>query len=145
MASEDLAEGECAHSPGVLTMANSDGRMEQAGAPAIKPIGRREFLRGAAALSAAGIFMIGPQAWAARALEGDTSRKRLVVVFMRGAVDGLNVVVPYGDTQYYEQRPTIGIPRTGGDRAVIDLDGHFGLNPALDSMMPMWKDGTLAF
>ncbi len=126
-------------------MANSDGRMEQAGAPAIKPIGRREFLRGAAALSAAGIFMIGPQAWAARALEGDTSRKRLVVVFMRGAVDGLNVVVPYGDTQYYEQRPTIGIPRTGGDRAVIDLDGHFGLNPALDSIMPMWNDGTLAF
>ncbi len=50
---------------------------------------------------------------------------------MRGAVDGLNLVVPYGDSQYYEQRPTIAIRAVGGDGAVIDLDGHFGLNPAL--------------
>jgi uncharacterized protein (DUF1501 family) len=131
--------------PEFMKMANPNGVTGNAGAAAISEIGRRDFLRAAAALSAAGIFMIGPQAWAARALEGDPSSKRLVVVFMRGAVDGLNVVVPYGDSQYYEQRPTIAIPRSGGDRGVIDLDGHFGLNPVLDSMMPMWKDRTLAF
>jgi uncharacterized protein (DUF1501 family) len=106
-------------------------------------IGRRQFIRGAAMLAAAGAVLIGPQAWAARALEGDPSRKRLVVVFMRGAVDGLSLVVPYGDSQYYEQRPTIALARSGG--GVIDLDGHFGLNPALASMMPRWSDGTLAF
>ena len=118
---------------------------ESRGAIVSDAIGRREFIRGAAMLTAAGVIMIGPQAWAARALEGDSSRKRLVVVFMRGAVDGLNVVVPYGDSQYYEQRPTIAIPRGGGNGAAIDLDGHFGLNPALASLMPLWNDGTLAF
>jgi len=107
-------------------------------------LGRRQFIRGAAFLAAAGVVMIGPHAWAARALAGDPSRKRLVVVFLRGAVDGLNLVVPYGDSQYYEQRPTIAIPRSG-DGSLIDLDGHFGLNPALASMMPLWTDGTLAF
>jgi uncharacterized protein (DUF1501 family) len=108
-------------------------------------IGRRQFIRGAATLAAASIVMVGPRAWAARALPGDSSRKRLVVVFMRGAVDGLNVVIPCGDSQYYEQRPTIAIARGSGGGAAIDLDGHFGLNPALESLMPMWKDGTLAF
>ena len=108
-------------------------------------IGRRRFIRGAATLAAAGVVMIGPHAWAARALAGDSSRKRLVVVFMRGAVDGLSLVVPYGDSQYYEQRPTIALPRGRGDAALLDLDGHFGLNPALAPIMPMWSDGTLAF
>ena len=107
-------------------------------------ISRRQFIRGTAVLAAAGVVSIGPHAWVAHAFAGAPSRKRLVVVFLRGAVDGLNVVVPYGDSQYYEMRPTIAIPRSG-DGAVIDLDGHFGLNPALNSLMPLWKDGTLAF
>jgi uncharacterized protein (DUF1501 family) len=68
----------------------------------------------------------------------------MVVVFLRGAVDGLNVVVPYGDSNYYENRPSIAIPRAG-DGAVLDLDGHFGLNPALGSLIPAWREGTLAF
>src|SRR2546427_10961750 len=105
---------------------------------------RRDFLRAATAASAAGIVLLSPHAWAARALDADPSRKRLVVVFMRGAVDGLNVVVPYGDASYYESRPTIAIPRAG-DGAVLNLDGHFGLHPALASIMPLWQDGTLAF
>jgi uncharacterized protein (DUF1501 family) len=126
-------------------MANRNDYRDRIGTPPSNTIGRRQFIRTAATLSAAGILIVGPHAWAARALEGDSSRKRLVVVFLRGAVDGLNVVVPYGDSQYYDQRPTIAIPRAGGDGAIIDLDGHFGLNPALISIMPMWKDGTLAF
>jgi uncharacterized protein (DUF1501 family) len=126
-----------------MRVTNRSEDCDSLGALANDAIGRRQFIRGAAMLAAAGVVMIGPQAWAARALAGDSSRKRLIVVFMRGAVDGLNLVVPYGDSQYYEQRPTIAIARGSG--GLFDLDGHFGLNPALASMMPMWKDGTLAF
>jgi uncharacterized protein (DUF1501 family) len=106
---------------------------------------RRAFLRRAALLGAAGVVMLSPTAWAARAIAGDASRKRLVVVFMRGAVDGLNVVVPYGEPNYYDARPTLAIARAGGDGAVVDLDGFFGLHPALASLEPQWRDGTLAF
>src|SRR6266851_9546359 len=112
---------------------------------AAKPVGRREFIRRAALLSASGIFLLSPYAWAARAPGESSGRKRLVVVFLRGAVDGLNVVVPHGDANYYDARPTIAIPRRGGDGAVLNLDGHFGLHPALNSVMPRWHDGTLAF
>ena len=101
---------------------------------------RRDFLRAATAA----VVLLSPHAWAARTLGGDASRKRMVVVFMRGAVDGLNVVVPYGDGSYYESRPTIAI-RRAGDGAVLKLDDHFGLHPALASIMPLWQDGTLAF
>jgi uncharacterized protein (DUF1501 family) len=107
---------------------------------------RRAFLRAAATLSAAGVVLIGTHGWAASTFGDSSNNRRLVVVFMRGAVDGLNVVVPCGDSQYYEQRPNIAIPRPGaGDVAAIDLDGHFGLHPALASLMPQWRDGTLAF
>ena len=106
---------------------------------------RRAFLRRAALFGAAGVVMLSPTAWAARALGGDSSRKRLVVVFMRGAVDGLSVVVPYGEANYYDSRPTLAIARAGGDGAVVDLDGFFGLHPALASLEPQWRDGTLAF
>jgi uncharacterized protein (DUF1501 family) len=110
------------------------------------PIKRRAFLRAAATLSAAGVIMIGSRGWAASSFNNAGNCRRLVVVFMRGAVDGLNVVVPYGDSQYYDQRPNIAIPRPGrGDAAAIDLDGHFGLHPALASLMPQWRDGSLAF
>src|ERR1700683_4375549 len=110
-----------------------------------KKISRREFLRRAAILSASGVVLLGPNAWAARALAGDSSKKRIVVVFLRGAVDGLNVVVPHGEPNYYESRPTIAIAQHGGDGGVLDLDGFFGLHPALAPMMPRWNDGTLAF
>jgi uncharacterized protein (DUF1501 family) len=107
---------------------------------------RRDFLRTAATLSAAGVVLIGTHGWAASTFGDSSNNRRLVVVFMRGAVDGLNVVVPYGDSQYYDQRPNIAIPRPGGgDVAAIDLDGHFGLHPALVSLIPQWRDGTLAF
>src|ERR1700732_1436400 len=106
---------------------------------------RRAFIRRAAVLGAAGVVMLSPTAWAARALGGDSSRKRLVVVFMRGAVDGLNVVVPYGEPNYYDSRPTLAIARAGGDGAVVDLDGFFGLHPALAALEPQWRDGSLAF
>jgi uncharacterized protein (DUF1501 family) len=100
---------------------------------------RREFLRLSAGAS---LLQFGPAAWAATA-EGGT--KRLVVIFLRGAVDGLNVVVPYGERAYYEVRPTIAIGAPGTDLGALPLDDRFGLHPALAPLMPLWNDGKLAF
>ena len=107
-------------------------------------LSRRAFIGRAAALGAAGVVMLSRSAWAARALSGDWSHKRLVVVFMRGAVDGLNVVVPHGEPNYYDARPILAIPRAG-EGGAIDLDGFFGMHPALAALEPHWRDGTLAF
>jgi uncharacterized protein (DUF1501 family) len=71
--------------------------------------------------------------------------KRLVVVMLRGAVDGLNVVVPYGDNAYYEVRPTIAVPRPGSEEGALSLDEHFALHPALAGLMPLWPAKQLAF
>ena len=68
-------------------------------------------------------------------------RKVLVAIFQRGAVDGLNVVVPYAEKAYYDARPTIAIPRD----AVLDLDGFFGVHPSLGSIVPFFKDRSAAF
>ncbi len=66
--------------------------------------------------------------------------KRLVVIFQRGAADGLNIVVPHGEPGYYAMRPTINIPR----KSVLDLNGFFGLHPAMASFEPLWKQKHLA-
>jgi uncharacterized protein (DUF1501 family) len=71
--------------------------------------------------------------------------KRLIVILLRGAVDGLNVVAPYGEQAYYEARPTIAIGRPGTDQGALPLDGHFGLHPALAGLLPLWNDKKLAF
>jgi len=68
-------------------------------------------------------------------------RKVLVAVFQRGAVDGLNVVVPFGEKAYYAARPSIAIPKN----EVLDLDGFFGLHPALSPLLPYFKDRSAAF
>jgi uncharacterized protein (DUF1501 family) len=109
------------------------------------PLSRRAFLKRAAVLSASGIVLLSRHAWAARTLDSGGPRRRLVVVFLRGAVDGLNVVVPHGDSLYYDARPTIAVGRTGGPGGVIDLNGYFGMHPAIASMEGPWRDGTLAF
>jgi len=66
--------------------------------------------------------------------------RQLVVIFQRGAADGLNVVVPYREKNYYAMRPGIAIP----DNQVIDLDGFFGLHPALAPFKPLYDQGHLA-
>jgi uncharacterized protein (DUF1501 family) len=70
--------------------------------------------------------------------------KTLVAIFQRGAVDGLNMIVPYGEQAYYAARPTIAVPRPGADGGAIDLDGFFGLHPSLASLSPYFKDHSLA-
>jgi uncharacterized protein (DUF1501 family) len=63
----------------------------------------------------------------------------LICLFMRGAVDGLNMIVPHGDPVYYRERPTIAVPA----REVIDLDGFFGLHPRLAPLKPLWDNKSL--
>jgi len=86
---------------------------------------------------------------AAFAAEQQGARKKvLVAIFQRGAADGLNIVVPHGERRYYDLRPTISIPRPGPgiapEDSVVDLDGFFGLNPALVSLKPLWQQQRLA-
>src|SRR6267142_957411 len=71
--------------------------------------------------------------------------KQLIAIFQRGAVDGLNVVVPFGESEYYRARPSIAIGRpASGDGAAIDLDGFFGFNPRLQPLKPLWDRRELA-
>lgn len=77
-------------------------------------------------------------------LTGDGT-PRMIVVFLRGAVDGLNVVVPHGDHHYYQARPTIAVARPGSTDGAIDLTGYFGLHPALQALKTYWDSGQLAF
>src|SRR3984893_5096757 len=71
--------------------------------------------------------------------------KQLIAIFQRGAVDGLSVIVPFGEADYYRSRPSIAIPRpNAGDNAAIDLDGFFGFNPRLQSLKPLWDARELA-
>lgn len=74
------------------------------------------------------------------------NKKQLVVLFQRGAADGLNIVVPFGEPNYYRMRPTIAIPepRRGGADAAIDLDGFFGLHPSLAPLEPLFHKNQLA-
>jgi uncharacterized protein (DUF1501 family) len=83
---------------------------------------------------------------AALASDAPAQRKKiLIAIFQRGAVDGLNVVVPHGEREYYTSRPTIAVPRPDGTPdSAIDLDGFFGLNPALHSLKPLWDQRQLA-
>ncbi|NJP09970.1 MAG: DUF1501 domain-containing protein [Leptolyngbyaceae cyanobacterium RU_5_1] len=107
---------------------------------------RRRFLQQTGLFTASSIAAIAPHGWVAKSGVAQMANpKRLIVVFLRGAVDGLNVVVPYRETAYYEDRPRIAIPQPGQARGALDLDGQFGLHPALESLMPLWKQGKLAF
>jgi uncharacterized protein (DUF1501 family) len=104
---------------------------------------RRDFLLGSAG---AALVPFGNGAWAASDPSGNSAPSRLVVVMLRGAVDGLNVVVPYGEEAYYAARPTIAVPKPdAAEGAALALDGHFALHPALNALMPLWQTKQLAF
>lgn len=105
------------------------------------PITRRVFLRNSA-LAVVGTTAIPSFLTRAAfgAVEPGTRTKRLVVIFQRGAADGLNIVVPHGERAYYAMRPSINIPR----KDVLDLDGFFGLHPSLASFQPLWDQRHLA-
>jgi uncharacterized protein (DUF1501 family) len=107
---------------------------------------RRVFLKS----SALAMFGVGSvPTWLTRAVfakDAPGQRKKiLIAIFQRGAVDGLNVVIPHGEAAYYSMRPSIAIPRpSGNENSAIDLDGRFGLHPALRSLKPLWDRKQLA-
>jgi uncharacterized protein (DUF1501 family) len=113
-------------------------------------ISRRFFIRdGSIALLSPGLAF-GAPSFINRALAQSAirrgRRKILIAIFQRGAMDGLNAVVPYGDTAYYDLRKTIAVPRpvTSDPLSAINLDGFFGLNPALAPFKPLYDSGQLA-
>ena len=104
-------------------------------------------------LKSAGLAMVGVGAvplWMQRALyaaDAGSRKKILVAIFQRGAADGLNIVVPHGERRYYEMRPMISIPRPSRadqENSAVDLDGFFGLHPALAPLKPIYQAGHLA-
>ncbi len=85
-------------------------------------------------------------AFLARTVEavGTARRKILITIFQRGAVDGLNMVVPFGEGEYYAARPSIAIPKPNVADGAVDLDGFFGLHPRLAPLKPLWDSRQLA-
>ena len=71
-------------------------------------------------------------------------KKVLVTIFQRGAVDGLNMIVPHGDAEYYDLRRSIAVPQPGRSDGAIDLDGHFGLHPSMRPLEQFWKSKQFA-
>jgi uncharacterized protein (DUF1501 family) len=71
-------------------------------------------------------------------------KKVLVTIFQCGAVDGLNVIVPHGDAEYYDLRPSIAVPQPGRTDGAIDLDGHFGLHPSMRPLERFWRSKQFA-
>src|SRR5215467_2851359 len=108
------------------------------------PFSRRYFLK------QGGIAMVGLStvpAFLQRAFAATPSpgKKQLVILFQRGAADGLNMVVPFGEPDYYRMRPTIAIPqpRSGSSDAAIDLDGFFALHPSLAPLAALFHGSEL--
>ncbi|WP_309735515.1 DUF1501 domain-containing protein [Chamaesiphon sp. OTE_75_metabat_556] len=107
---------------------------------------RRQFLIQSSLCSASSLVTIGTHGWAARSIAASNPHpQRLIVIFLRGAIDGLSVVIPYQEPTYYTDRPTISIPQPGQPNGALDLDGQFGLHLALANLLPLWQQKSLAF
>lgn len=100
---------------------------------------RRDFLKYMLATTASGSLLT--QSSSALAAPAP---KTLVVIFQRGGCDGLNVIVPHGEDEYYNLRPTIAIPRPGSTNGALDMDGFFGLHPAMSSLHSLYQAGNVA-
>jgi len=114
---------------------------------------RRFFLKsGGVALASIGLAHSAPSFLQRAAMAATTNpitggrRKTLIAIFQRGAVDGLNMVVPFGERSYYDLRPNIAIPKPAGTNAeaAVNLDGFFGLHPSLAPFKPLWDSKRLA-
>lgn len=108
-------------------------------------LSRRQLVAGLGAGLAFGLL---PRVWAQPAPAGSRrlDQGRLVVVFLRGAYDGLSAFVPYSDNDYYSMRPNIAVAAPDGSlQTSIKLDKTFALAPALSPLLPLWQQGVLAF
>ncbi|MGI8884567.1 MAG: DUF1501 domain-containing protein, partial [Pyrinomonadaceae bacterium] len=111
---------------------------------------RRYFLKqGGIGLASFGLMAAAPNflhqfANAAIRRDGYGKKKVLVTIFQRGAVDGLNMVVPHGDGEYYNLRRTIAIQKPSAADGAVNLDGFFGLHPSLKPLEKFWQSKQLA-
>ena len=105
---------------------------------------RRRFLQTSALT--VGVLGTAP-AWLLRAAaQGTHGGKTLVVIFQRGAADGLNIVAPFAERRYYDLRPSLAVAApTSTNTTITDLDGRFALHPSLQPLKPLWEEGQLAF
>src|SRR5687767_9600396 len=107
-------------------------------------ISRRIFLKdGGMALVSLGFA----PTFLARTVEGlgAARQKVLIAIFQRGAVDGLNMIIPFGEQDYYTSRPSLAIARPSGDEnSAIDLNGFFGMHPRMRALKPFWESNSLA-
>jgi uncharacterized protein (DUF1501 family) len=111
-------------------------------------LSRRQLLHTLGAGVGAGIALgTAPRVWAQAAPAGaKLGQGRVVVVFLRGAYDGLSALVPYADADYYKLRPTIAIAAPNGNtNTAIKLDDTFALHPSMAVLMPLWQQGVLSF
>jgi len=111
---------------------------------------RRFFIKtGGIGLASFGFMAAAPEflhqfAAAQSVVKGYGKKKVLVTIFQRGAVDGLNMLVPHGESEYYNLRPTIAVAKPGKTDGAIKLDDTFGLHPSMTAFEPLWKSGQLA-
>ncbi len=108
-------------------------------------IKRRKFLEKAGLLVLSSLVPIGLNGWIAKAANQSQNRQNLIVILLRGGLDGLSVLVPHQDANYYQARPNVALAIPKEKDGVIDLDGYFGINPSLEELMPLWRNKTLAF
>jgi len=107
----------------------------------------RRAVLGTSLLSSLGFLLKPRSAWAdevAQPVEATPNTPVLLCVFLRGAADGLNIVVPHADANYYQLRRTIAIKQPGKNGGVIDLDGRFGLHPRLAPLKAIYDAKELA-
>lgn len=111
---------------------------------------RRFFLKSSGiALAGLGLMSTAPRflhqfANAAALNDAFGKKKILITIFQRGAVDGLNMIVPFGESEYYNLRRNIAVPKPNQTDGAIDLDGFFGLHPALKPLEKLWQTKQLA-
>jgi uncharacterized protein (DUF1501 family) len=111
---------------------------------------RRYFLKSSGiALASFGLMSVAPKflhqfANAQTLADKNGKKKILITIFQRGAVDGLNMVVPYGESEYYNLRRNIAVAQPGKPDGAIDLNDYFGLHPSLKPFETFWKNKQLA-
>ena len=105
---------------------------------------RRDFLKLMLSSSLAGSAWLLDDSFGLNTAQAAAAPKTLVVIFQRGGCDGLNVVIPYADSDYYRLRPTIAIAPPNQTNGALDLNGYFGLHPAMQSLQRLYQQQQVA-
>lgn len=105
---------------------------------------RRDFIARSLQLGAGLLLPIGTHGYAAGSHQAGTE-ERLIFIFLRGGVDGLSIIAPWSEPEYYASRPTIALNPPGSSDGLLPLDDHFGLHPALKPLYPLWQSKRMSF